>query len=169
MQVYLDKRNLNCKQELLQRQVLEHLKDKSIREGCACICTGRAGQKHCAAIYHLFQMFSHKPKHGSHFQVSIWNLAKERKQVERVSSSFHGTEDQISLHLLSFMIPPNLGNHFWVLNKYANGQPSTALVSLSVNPSKIQTALISSFTYIIKSLVILLMDSFHSTHLPRWL
>lgn len=43
---------------LLSKGVFEHLKDKNIKRGCACVCTGRAGQKHCATGCHILANLS---------------------------------------------------------------------------------------------------------------
>lgn len=43
---------------LLSKGVFEHLKDKNIERGCACVCTGRAGQKHRAIGCHILANLS---------------------------------------------------------------------------------------------------------------
>lgn len=65
--------NLNCEQN--DYQILGHLKDKNIKEG-ACVCTGRAGQKHCATNCHDSYCSLNKPSHSSHLEVSTetWSM-----------------------------------------------------------------------------------------------
>lgn len=85
--------NLNGKQKgLLSKGVLEHLKDKNIR-GCACVCTGRAGQNHCATGCHVLADFSPglTTAHISWSSSKTWS--RRGGQSKRAPFSFHRPRD----------------------------------------------------------------------------
>lgn len=62
-------------------KVLEHVKDKNIKEGVHVYVQAGLAKNHCATNCHDSYCSLNKPNHSSHFEVYIGNMVNERRLI----------------------------------------------------------------------------------------